>query len=64
METQTDAATLEDAGPPSPARSLPPRPAKERLGRMRYVLYWSVGTALTLVGYYLTRVLRSTDIID
>ena len=37
---------------------------KESVGITRYVLYWSVGTALTLVGYYLTRVLRSTDIID
>ena len=37
---------------------------KESVGITRYVLYWCVGTALTLVGYYLTRVLRSTDIID
>jgi hypothetical protein len=37
---------------------------KDSIGITRYVLYWSVGTALTLVGYYVTRVLRSTDIID
>ena len=38
--------------------------SKESVGITRYVLYWSVGTALTVVGYYLTRVLRSTDVID
>jgi hypothetical protein len=37
---------------------------KDSIGITRYVLYWSLGTALTLVGYYVTRVLRSTDIID
>jgi hypothetical protein len=37
---------------------------KESIGITRYVVYWSVGTATTLAGYYLTRVLRSTDIID
>ena len=37
---------------------------KDSVGITRYMLYWSVGTALTLMGYYVTRVLRSTDIID
>ncbi len=37
---------------------------EEGIGMPRYVIYWSVAAAITFVGYYFTRVLRSSDIID
>lgn len=45
-----------------PTRS--PVPTKESIGRMRSVIYWSFGVAVIFAGYYLTRVLRSSDVID
>ena len=50
--------------PRSKGLAMQARRGKERIGMTRYMFYWVAGATVTLAGYYLTRVLRSADIMD
>lgn len=55
---------MSEMSPQDTDPTLSPVRTTESIGTTRYIIYWSVGAAVIVAGYYLTRVLRSADVID
>ena len=55
---------MSEMSPQDTHPTLSPVRTEESIGTTRYVIYWSVVAAVIFAGYYLTRVLRSSDVID